>query len=306
MKISPSPFLRSALALLLVSIASRHAAAQTELSAGFPPGSKLYIQPPYAGKDEARIGGSRESADDKLRLDIGASADLLNLSWGRVDGGGIAPELPRRTSAVALGADFFTWTRLRSVGGFKFPVEAVDYYFGLHAEATFDRAPVPDLRLRVAHISAHLVDGDPSFSTAQASYQTYSREFIDLMAAADGTRLARGLFDASRATLRPYAGLLWLTHTIPDTLGRLNPYVGFDAAWQPWESPLTLRLGYEFRLNTELETIGEHEARLGVKLGRYNSKGITIEGSYYAGRSHYGQHFGRRERYVALGFAIDY
>ncbi|MEP7218821.1 MAG: hypothetical protein ABI876_07880, partial [Bacteroidota bacterium] len=288
------------------SITPRHATAQSGFDATFLPQSKLYVQAPYAGKYEARIGGSRESADDKLRLDIGAAVNLLDLSLKQGRGDDIEKGLMTRMGGIGIGADFFTWTRLRSVGGFKFPVEAVDYYFGLHADATFDRPYIPDLRLRVAHISAHLVDGDPSFSTTQASYQTYSREFIDLMAAADGTKLARGLFDASRASLRPYAGLMWLTHTIPDTLGQLNPYAGFDATWQPWESPLTLKFGYEIRLNRELETIGEHEARLGLKLGRYDSRGITLEGSYYSGRSHYGQHFGRRERYVALGFAIDY
>jgi hypothetical protein len=131
---------------------------------------RLNILPPYAGKYEARIGGSTEPGRSRLRLDIGASADLVKFGgyYSRFGWG-------------ALGVDFFTWTRLRDAGGFKFPVEAVDYYFGINT--TF--GDITDLglesRVRIAHISAHLVDGDPSFSTTTARYMTYSREFIDVM-----------------------------------------------------------------------------------------------------------------------------
>src|SRR5205823_6124554 len=86
------------------------------------------VEDPYAGKIEARIGGSREFPGDKLRLDIGASFDMLTL-YEPVEQ---AHHYYYHTQ-LTLGADFFTWTRLRSTGNFKFPVEAVDYYFGVNA-----------------------------------------------------------------------------------------------------------------------------------------------------------------------------
>ena len=277
-------------------------------TSGFVPAVAASVDPtpsltPYAGKYEARIGGSRESVDDKLRLDIGASLDIYTRSYIEQDGSGMDIERMR----LSLGADFFTWTRLRSAGNFKFPVEAVDYYFGINGRARFANSLISDARLRIAHISAHLVDGDPSFTSPEQKYMTYSREFADLTVGflpgfgnvwGDGHHVAR---------VRPYVGAQMLFHTIPDMLGKLTPYAGLDAAWQPASQlPVVLKLGYEARLNTELEPIGEHQFRLGLKLGSIDSRGVLIEGSYYAGRSHYGQHFSEREKYVSLGFGIDY
>ncbi len=259
------------------------------------------VRMPYAGKYEARIGGSRESANDKLRLDIGASVDLLTKNVDGSDG-------DRDDAAVgrySFGADFFTWTRLRSAGGFKFPVEAVDYYFGVNGQYESLNGFPFEARLRVAHISAHIVDGDPSFADTATTYITYSREFVDLtlLAPHEIVRIGRG------AEVRPYVGAQWLFHTIPDTLGRVTPYAGFDVRVMPFTTnAIGFKLGYEARLNTELEPIGEHLFRLGVQLGDLfnEERGVSVETSYYSGRSAYGQHFWKRESFWSLGFAVDF
>ncbi|MBS1912721.1 MAG: hypothetical protein JST22_12105 [Bacteroidetes bacterium] len=265
---------------------------------GFLPADRT-VPAPYAGKYEARIGGSRELSGGKLRLDIGGSADLYRIAIGEPGSGG----------ALAFGADFFTWTRLRSTASFKFPVEAVDYYFGLNGSARFRTSVLGDMfaRLRVAHISAHLVDGDPSFTDPSQRYFTYSREFADLMAGIERTPLDGTSSGGGYLKYRAYLGLLALTHTIPDTLGHLTPYVGADLTAAPsGTSPVALRLGYELRLNSELSTLAEHQLRVGVKVGSVQGKGVTIEGIYYSGRSPYGQHFSEENRSFSLGFAVDY
>ena len=269
---------------------------------------RLNVVPPYSGKYEARIGGASEPGRDRLRLDIGASADIF--TFGR---------RYYRDGQVSLGADFFTWTRLRDAGGFKFPVEAVDYYFGINSSVNDIAGLDIDARLRVAHISAHLVDGDPSFSTATAQYQTYSREFIDLMIAVNSHSIG-GLFDTPdrmggdrnvgehyRVSLRPYIGALTMFHSIPDTLGSFTPYGGFDVSWMPLQSDnLSLRAGYEMRVNTELETVVEHQLRTGIKVGRLFGPGVLIEAGYYYGRSPYGQHFDEIEETTSFGFAVEF
>ncbi|HVZ38945.1 MAG TPA: hypothetical protein VHI13_06690 [Candidatus Kapabacteria bacterium] len=283
--------IRSLLCLLLCGVLH----AQGE----FLPADRT-VPAPYAGKYEARIGGSRELNGGKLRLDIGASADLYRIPIGEPASGG----------ALSFGADFFTWTRLRSTASFKFPVEAVDYYFGLNGSARFRTSALGDMfaRLRVAHISAHLVDGDPSFTDPDQRYFTFSREFADLMAGIerrplDGAAPGAGGY----LTYRAYLGLLALTHTIPDTLGHFTPYIGADLVAAPsGSSPVALRLGYELRLNTELSTLAEHLLRVGLKLGSVRGKGVTIEGIYYSGRSPYGQHFSEENNGFSLGFAVDY
>ena len=57
--------------------------------------------------------------NNKLRLDISTSRDIVK--WYDDD------------ETISIGADLFTFTRLRSTDNFKFPVETIDYLFGLNA-----------------------------------------------------------------------------------------------------------------------------------------------------------------------------
>lgn len=268
----------------------------------------------YAGKYEARIGGSVEPAADKLRLDIGASIDVLTIR----DSSGVVGSIARERNRLSVGIDFFTWSRLRSDPGFKFPVETIDYFLGFNSGLRLARIAghqplISEIRIRFGHISAHLVDGDPSFHTAsgldssELKPMVYSREFIDGMVAADGERMARAL-GISHSSLRPYIGFLWVFHDIPSIAERATFYGGFDGFFTPFPAlPFTIKAGYEARLNTEVSpSIGEHHARLGLKIGKQHSNGFVIETGYYSGRSMYGQNFGRRESYASLGFSIDY
>lgn len=279
-----------------------------------------HFRSPYAGKLEPRIGTSWQTSNRKLRLDIGSTIDLYGTSY--TESLDVLPlnEGDRgHTIDLTFGTDFFTWTRLRAAGSFKFPVEAVDYYFGVNASVSQsltmigkqsnERVTMPEygLRLRVAHISAHLVDGDPSFTNSQSHYITYSREFVDLCLAFD---VSGAIFDKAQAHdphVQVHAGSLWMFHSIPDSLGRINPFIGCDIMCWPFrKTDLTILAGYELRLNTELAKIGENQARVGVKLGRPDTRGILFEAGYYSGRSQYGQHFAEREKYYSLGFALDF
>ena len=78
---------------------------------------KLLFTPLTANVFEPRIGAMYQLSAEKLRLDIGASFDLADLKL--FDG-----------VETRFGTDFFTFTRLRSERGFKFPVETSDYFFG--------------------------------------------------------------------------------------------------------------------------------------------------------------------------------
>ena len=248
---------------------------------------------PYAGKIEPRVGNWFQAGEDDLRLDIGTSIELYNSSD--------APLSHPVKDEVSAGVEFFTWTQLRAAGRFKFPVEAVDYHFGVFASYhPIDFAPFPlDVRLRVAHISAHLVDGDPGINANPDTAITFSREFVDLLVGANdyGKEVSYGW----------YVGGVWLFSTIPSSIGRVNPYVGLEYSRVIWEDmPLTLRLGYEFRLNTELATIGENHARVGLKFADLYDNGVVLEAIYYAGRSPFGQFFDRREEHFSIGFLVEH
>ncbi|MBI2417716.1 MAG: hypothetical protein HYV28_07400 [Ignavibacteriales bacterium] len=84
---------------------------------------------------------------NNIRLDIGNSRDILHYS-------------AEKGVTYSFGADFFTYTKLRGENDFHFPVEAVDYLFGLNAGyKKLTTHGSYGMRFRFSHISAHLADG---------------------------------------------------------------------------------------------------------------------------------------------------
>jgi hypothetical protein len=80
----------------------------------------LNIQPFTSNFLEPRMGVFFQSGKNDLRLDIGASKDIARFTGNN-------------GTLFSIGADFFTYTRLRGEADFHFPVDAVDYLFGLNA-----------------------------------------------------------------------------------------------------------------------------------------------------------------------------
>lgn len=274
---------------------------------------------PYAAPHAPRIGGSYESAAEKVRLEIGGRVPLYRDLRSQFGHCALheEDEPQQRSTQIPqseFGADFFTWSRLRSDPNFKFPVEAIDYYFGFYGgivvgPITADANLLANLRL--AHISAHLVDGEGSFGTQGFRPFVYSREFLDVslglhsgfdMVVENDPEFRRY---STLGNLRANIGARWLFHTIPDTIGTVRPYITVDGAYQfDPDLPVTVRGGYEVGVNSEHETVLEHSLKFGVKFAEVDDNGITLEGAYYHGRSPYGQYFWEMEEYLSLGFSI--
>ncbi len=77
---------------------------------------------------------------------------------------------------LRFGMEGLIWSRLRSLSDFRFPVETADYFFGAY-EVWMN--PLGPFRLRLSHISSHLVDGADS-SIVGGSSSHYSREFVQV------------------------------------------------------------------------------------------------------------------------------
>ena len=109
--------------------------------------SDLNIQPFTANILEPKAGFLFNLDNNKLRLDVSTSRDIVK--WYDDD------------ETISVGADLFTFTRLRSTDNFKFPVETIDYLFGLNAgyKKQAEGNNEYGIRFRLSHISAHLVDG---------------------------------------------------------------------------------------------------------------------------------------------------
>jgi hypothetical protein len=242
----------------------------------------LLFTPLTANVFEPRIGSSYQFSSDRLRLDIGASFDLIDINT--------SDDIESR-----FGTDFFTYTHLRSEGNFKFPVETSDYFFGINFSAKKSLEDVElSSRLRIAHISSHLVDGYAYKDRFYKEPFVYSREFSDLVLAAQ--------YD----DLRVYFGWQVLFSKIPKNFSLNNYQFGMD--WKhPVLSFLDIVTGYDIRLiGIDDVYTAVHSFQAGLYVAMSEDAGVALDYNYFEGKSIHGMFYNEREVYSALGFRVVY
>ncbi len=249
----------------------------------FPGG--LNIQPFAANFLEPRAGFSYLIGERNIRLDIGTSADVYRIE--------------NENSVLSFGADIFTFTRLRSEKGFKFPVEAIDYLFGLNSgyKVINDNSEY-GFRFRFAHISAHLVDG--SYDQSSSSWRNgrkpfvFSKEFFELFP----------FYKIN--SFRVYTGVTYIFHTVPPDIGKGIYQVGFDNYFTslPFKA-FTPYIAYDFKLQKFGAFQGSNIITAGLKFGKWNEKGFSVSLSYYSGKSVHGLYYDLNENYALLGFNME-
>lgn len=235
---------------------------------------------------EARMGTAFELNQNNLRLDIGNSREIIH--WKK------SPH-----EIFGLGADFFTFTKLRGEKDFHFPVDAVDYLFGINF--TYKKSEAKSSlggRLRLSHISAHFVDGH--FNGTSGSWRdgrnpiVYSREFFELL----------GFY--SFQDYRFYAGGTYLFHTTPENIGKSILQFGSDG--YPLEiikDMLYVFYGVDFKFFSQQNSESQTEVALGVKFGKKYSPGKTLYFKYFNGTSIHGEYFDVKENHFSFVFNIE-
>ncbi len=246
----------------------------------------LLIQPYTANMIEPKLGFVFQVGNNELRLDIGNSIDIMRYDLSECE-------------ELSFGADLFTYTLLRGEQNFHFPVDAVDYLFGVNfgyvkKAEHFDYGA----RLRISHISAHFVDGHFD-NTAQQwrkgrNPRVYSREFFEFMPF------------VKYQEIRFYAGLTYLIHTTPSNIGKDIYQLGFDYFWKNGISEgITPFIAYDFRLENIFDYTGTNSFNTGIKFGKANGKGFSIYFHYFAGKSVHGEYYDYNKKYSAIGINLD-
>ncbi len=272
------------LLLLSMSIHKPCTAADSPVAIGSP-----MFRPLRANIFEPRVGAlyaMTYGKEGNLRLDIGNSLDMLAFPLSQ-------------QAELRFGADFFTFTRLRSEVNFRFPVETTDFFFGMNASVKTQISPELTFssRFRLAHISAHLVDGIPKF--ADSSF-VYSREFVDVVAALEW------------GSWRAYVGANVLFHSIPDNFGAVTPQLGFDVLDYSVLSSLLgenigLTAGYDAKLVTANGvTTTAQAAQGGIRFGARRGTGIVLNLHWYNGKSMHGMFYNQQDAYWGVGFQLDF
>lgn len=249
----------------------------------FPEG--LNIQPFTANFLEPKAGFSYLLGKSELRLDIGTSRDILLIT--------------DKSKNLSLGADLFTYTRLRGEKDFHFPVDAIDYLFGINAgyrviDLNFEHG----IRIRLSHISAHFVDGH--FDTKSLSWRdgrqprVYSREFLEFFPF------------IKKEGVRAYLGLTYLFNSSPSIFGKAIYQIGFDYYLTDLFSDfITPFAAYDLKVIKIDKYSGSNIFSIGFKLGRFSSKGFSLIFSYFSGKSIHGEYFDLNEKYSTFGFNLD-
>ena len=250
----------------------------------FPSG--LNIQPFTANFIEPRGGSMIGLNGNRLRLDIGTSKDIFRMN--------------SNDETISFGADVFTFTRLRSQSGFKFPVETVDYLFGVNAGYKKECENIEyGVRFRFSHISAHLVDGRYNDKTNDWTNNrkpiTFSKEFFEL-------------FPYYRLYgFRIYTGFTYIIHILPDVINKGIYQLGFDyyILTLGCES-ITPFVAYDFKLNGINDVYsGNNIVKAGLKFGQPFASGFSILFSYISGKSVHGEFYDINENYANIGFNLD-
>ncbi|MFH1050206.1 MAG: DUF1207 domain-containing protein [bacterium] len=250
-----------------------------------PAQNKLLFTPLSANVFEPRVGAMYQFDDEKLRLDIGTSVDLLEI-------------YKNDNSEIRFGTDFFTFTRLRSEGRLKFPVETSDYFFGVNFSNKFKYNGLDmSSRLRVAHISSHLVDGLSDEGKFDKMPFVYSREFIDFVLAAD----IKGF--------RPYAGVNFVFSTQPKDVNTLIPQFGLEFPVKTLKTAtkdfLELKLSYDFKLGgNEHKYLPIHSVQVSCLFLTWEKMGVSLNVNGYTGPSMHGMFYRDIDRYISTGFQI--
>jgi hypothetical protein len=244
----------------------------------------LLFKPLVANTFEPRMGVLWHTNDNRLRLDIGNSVDVIQYTF------------QDSKQQLTFGSDFFTYTLLNGEKNFHFPVVAVDYLFGFNANFIDTlNTGVLSSRLRLSHISAHFVDGHYD-GTSKAwkegmNPRVYSREFLDLTIGYLPT-----------TNFRFYVGIVYLWHVDPTSLPKLSGYAGGEFHHEI----LPLFNGYTAYQFTATGLRPRHEFQLGTKIGTWYGRGTQLFFAYHTGNSIHGEYHDRKDEYFGIGFNIDF
>jgi hypothetical protein len=245
----------------------------------------LLFKPLAANIFEPRIGclyqwGENNYDNEKLRLDIGASFDLAG--W----------KLNDDSSEIRFGTDWFTYTRLRTEGNMKFPVETSDYFFGVNSSIKTKLAGLDFYsRLRLAHISSHIVDGLATGDSLRVMPFVYSREFADLTVA------------LIYRDIRFYLGLTYVFSHQPKSTEEIIPQFGIDYNIKIIDR-LYIKSGIDFRIPGLDSDQASFSMQVGMLLVTSENVGIMLNYNYFSGRSIHGMFYNYDDNYHSIGFQV--
>ncbi|MBS1518471.1 MAG: DUF1207 domain-containing protein [Bacteroidetes bacterium] len=272
--------------ILLISIIISGITKASEDSLYFFSSDKVFI-PTESSVIESRIGVTKYTDSRFLELNIGASADLLGLKKGN--------------SVYSFGIDFFTYSNLRNENNFKFPVDAIDYLFGVNFNAFRKINAGYDIsgRLRLSHISSHFEDGhiyertDTIFTPV-----VFSKEFLDLA-------FVNSYRPENNIELKSMIALNYIFHAIPKEISKFSGQIGLEGNYY-FSKVTSVYLSNDINIaSVNGRTNLNNNLEAGLSFGKRNSRKIRLYYRYYDGQDYRGQYYGKYFNYNGIGIKFS-
>jgi hypothetical protein len=261
----------------------------------FLPGRSVFPPVP-ANHEEPHLGLVKDLTTSHMRLDVGGSMDLMNLRVGQDS-----------TTNLRIGADFFAFALSTSHRGLRLQIDALDGYFGGHVGYRRDMTrSALLLRLRILHLSSHLLDGH--FDLDNKAWvdgrlpNPFSRDYGELTAG--------HLWRWTASELFVYGGFSYATLVRPLEQKRLNTLYGITAHTDNWTGqcftrPVHFYFSDHFLLWGLVTLSGTNMFEAGVKFGEWDGSGIRVFVSHHAGLEVYHQYSDVKSNEWGLGFALE-
>jgi hypothetical protein len=281
------------LALLLLSTLA-FAQSEPDFEFEFFP-SGLNFFPLKANYEEPRLGIQYLVKTNDLKVDIGNSSDLLSFRF------------PKINARLTFGVDFFAYALATSYEGHRLQIDALDGFFGGNGSFTrkFENSEI-QLRLRIIHNSAHLVDGhyDPEEDDWMNGDEPlpYTRDLGELTAAylfPFGSALVKIYGSVSYSTLVRPQMEKWLANAgyefaLPSAFGRVL------------NAPVTPFVTSHFYLDGNPDYTFNSNNMLGVKFGEWRGKGVVFYLDYFNGYHYLSEYFLERVEQFGIGFFVEF
>ncbi len=247
----------------------------------------LYV-PVEASIIEAKNGVTKFIDSKYLTLNIGVSFDLIGLK--------------AKKNTFSFGIDFFTFSNLRSEDNFKFPVDAIDYLFGVNfnLKRNLSERNVLTSRFRISHISSHFEDGHV-YERTDTIFTPYvfSKEFLELSVMSN-YRINNELY------FKSMLGINYIFHAIPDEISSFSGELGLELRYY-----ITKFLNFYISNDVILASVNSvsnlnESFETGLSFGNINSRALSLYFDYYDGQDYKGQYYGKYLNYTGLGLRFKF
>ncbi len=221
---------------------------------------------------------AKDVSRTRLRLEMGYGGDLFKIK------------------DFSFGGEGLVWSGLKYYSDFRFPVETADYFFGIYSVFPLgvsyrgERLP---LRIRLSHISSHLVDGSKD-QVVGGSSSHYSREFISaetqIMPHKEGDWFAIS------------GGIKYVFHQITHVEPELQVPVTIDIIpiFRPHSSYLFATLS-----TAGSPSFPQYSADLTLRINTLHQTYLDLYGEYHYGASRYGIEGNYKESGYEFGVRVS-